>query len=80
MKFQSFVCMEIEQEQNLNALNLEVPFSQKDTIEANKAYIFDNFKLDNIKIVNVDEEVEAPGDTKQQREQARVGKPIAYFF
>ena len=48
MKFQSFLCEEIEQDQNLNALNLESPFNQKETIEANQAYIFDNFKLDNI--------------------------------
>jgi len=37
-------------------------------------------KLDNIRIVRNDEEIDVGSDTKMQWENARVGKPIAFFY
>lgn len=51
MKFASFITTEIEEEKSLTPLQTEVPFDEKEIIEANKEYIFEEFKLASVEVV-----------------------------
>lgn len=79
MKFSSFVIEEIENEWSLTPLELTTPFIEKDIIEGNRDYIFADMGLETIEIVEKGADCSITTDTKQQREQTRPGKPIAYF-
>jgi hypothetical protein len=83
MKFAAFVLDEGKTVGKEQALQLKVPFDELSVIENNQVFLFENMPtIKHIKVMlNVDPAADATyPDTKQVRESAVPGKPVAHFF
>lgn len=78
MKFASFVLKEAEQIGKEEALALKSPFDEKELLERNRAYVFENFPVKNRVIKkNTEEDIEK---SESVRGSAEPGKPSTMFF
>lgn len=83
MKFAAFVLEEGKKVGKEQALQLKVPFDELSVIEGNQVFLFQNMPtIKTVKVLlNVDPTAEETyPDTKQLRESAVPGKPVAHFF
>lgn len=77
MKFVSFVLKEAEVI-GKDALALTSPFDQKELLEQNRAFVFENFPVKNRVIkMKTDEDIE---NSQSVRDNAEPGKPSTMFF
>ena len=83
MKFAAFVLEEGKNVGKDQALQLKVPFDELSVIENNQVFLFENMPtIKSIKVMlNVDPSADSTyPDSKQARETAVPGKPVAHFF
>ena len=83
MKFAAFVLEESKNIGKESALQLKVPFDELSVIENNQVFLFENMPtIKSVKVMlNVDPTAESTyPDSKQARESAVPGKPIAHFL
>lgn len=77
MKFVSFVLKEAETV-GKDALALKSPFDEKELLEQNRAFVFENFPVKNRVIkMKADEDIE---NSQSVRDNAEPGKPSTMFF
>jgi hypothetical protein len=78
MKFASFVLKEAEVIGKEEALALVSPFDEKELLERNRAFVFENFPVKNRVIkMKTDTDIEK---SETVRESAEPGKPATLFF
>ncbi len=83
MQFVNFVCKEVKVDESLSPLETETSFDEKELLEENREFIFGELKMETIRIVEKEEEMEGDLDeskTRNQRDGAKPGKPVAFFF
>lgn len=83
MKFAAFVLEEAKTLGKDMALQLKVPFEEVNVLSSNQVFLFENMPtIKTIKVMlNVDPAADTNyPDTKQVREAAVPGKPVAHFF
>ena len=80
MKFASFVVAEVATVGRDAALELKVPFDEKELIESNRAFLFENMPgLKNTHVHLVTEQVDIEG-AQNLKDAAAPGKPSSFFY
>lgn len=80
MKFAAHIVKEAEATGKDAALEIKTPFDEKELLEANKDYIFENMPtVKNIQILRNDDPTEIE-NSKNSREAALPGKPATFFY
>lgn len=80
MKFASFVVAEVATLGRDSALELKVPFDEREILENNRTFLFENIPgLKNVNVYFVTEQVDVEG-AQNLKDAAAPGKPSCFFY
>ena len=80
IKFAAFIVKDAETVGKDAALEIKTPFDEKQLLEGNREFVFENMPgVKHFKILNVEEQMEIE-NSKNAREAALPGKPSVFFF
>ena len=79
MKFAAFVSDEVKEKRSLDPLDLEMPYNEKEIIQANQEFIFGGMDVKNIEFREKNEGCDIKG-SENSISAALPGKPSVFFY